>query len=273
PEPVYPEYLALSDDDISIKYQPLPADALPMALSSGYIADSDLEEDLEDDPEVDPADYPTDGGDEEEEQSSRDDADDKDEEEASEEEDDDEEEEEHLAPANTFVIPIDDIVPSAEETKPLEIDESAPTPPSPRLHRAGISVRLPPPMATSIEVRIAEYAVAPTPPSLPPSPLHHIPSPLLPLPSPPTHTSPTYVEAPLGYRAARIRSRATSLLPLPAPSSPLLLPATGRKEDVPEADVPPRKRLYLNAPTSRFVIGESSAPARQPRSSVVYRAD
>ncbi|GJT20483.1 hypothetical protein Tco_0890420 [Tanacetum coccineum] len=115
PEPVYPEYLALSDDDVSIEYQPLPADALSTALSSGYIADSDPKEDPEEDPnddlEVDPADYPIDEGDEEEEQSSRDDADDKDEEEASVEEDDDEEEEEHLAPADTFAIPIDDIVP------------------------------------------------------------------------------------------------------------------------------------------------------------------
>ncbi|GJZ80778.1 hypothetical protein Tco_0645772 [Tanacetum coccineum] len=33
-----------------------------------------------------------------------------------------------------------------------------------------------------------------------------------------THTSPTYAEAPLGYREAMIRSSAASPLPLPAPS-------------------------------------------------------
>ncbi|GKA93528.1 hypothetical protein Tco_0815514 [Tanacetum coccineum] len=33
----------------------------------------------------------------------------------------------------------------------------------------------------------------------------------------PTHTSPTYVEAPLGYRAAMIRSRAASPSPVPSP--------------------------------------------------------
>ncbi|GKD58178.1 hypothetical protein Tco_1295687, partial [Tanacetum coccineum] len=73
-------------------------------------------------------------------------------------------------------------------------------------------------MSDIAEALIAEYASAPTPPSPSPppsllsplsSPLPQIPSPPLPLPSPPT-TSPTYVEAPLGYRAARIRLRATS---------------------------------------------------------------
>ncbi|GKF16788.1 hypothetical protein Tco_0061706 [Tanacetum coccineum] len=75
PGPEYSEYLALSDDDILIEYQPLPADASP-----GYIADldpkEDPEEDLKDDPKEDPADYPADRGYEEEEQSSRDDTDD-----------------------------------------------------------------------------------------------------------------------------------------------------------------------------------------------------
>ncbi|GKE36710.1 hypothetical protein Tco_1460115, partial [Tanacetum coccineum] len=66
-----------------------------------------------------------------------------------------------------------------------------------------------------------------------------IPSPSLPLPSPP--------------------------LPLPTPPSPLLLPTTNRREDIPAADLPPRKRLCLTAPTPRFEIGESStaAAARQ----------
>ncbi|GJW79643.1 hypothetical protein Tco_0404506 [Tanacetum coccineum] len=75
-----------------------------------------------------------------------------------------------------------------------------------------------------------------------------IPSPLLPLPSPPTHTSPTYAEAPLGYRAAGIQLRAAS--------PPLLLPSTDRRDDIPEADLPPRKRLCLTAPTPRFKLGE-----------------
>ncbi|GJZ93130.1 hypothetical protein Tco_0665195 [Tanacetum coccineum] len=69
-----------------------------------------------------------------------------------------------------------------------------------------------------------------------------------------------------------IRSRAASPLPLPAPSSPLLLPATDCREDVPEADVPPQKRLCLTALTSRFEVGESSAAAaaRQPELDVTH---
>ncbi|GKA80704.1 hypothetical protein Tco_0787396, partial [Tanacetum coccineum] len=215
PGPEYPEYLALSDDDIPIEYQPLPTDALLTALSPGYIADSDREEDPEedpeDDPEEDPADYPADKGyEEEEEESFGDDADDEDEEEASEEEDDDEEEEEHLSPADSSTVPIDDPVPSVEETKPFETDDFASTPPPPRLHRARISVRPQTLMAAATEALIIA-----------------IPSPPLPLPSLP--------------------------LPLPAPSSPLLLHATDRREDVPEDDVPPWKRLYLTALTPREV--------------------
>ncbi|GKB64664.1 hypothetical protein Tco_0920850, partial [Tanacetum coccineum] len=57
-------------------------------------------------------------------------------------------------------------------------------------------------------------------------------------------------------------------LPLPAPS-------TSRKADILEAELPPRKRLLLSAPTPRFEIGESStaAPARPPRSTVARRVD
>ncbi|GJW40118.1 hypothetical protein Tco_0065963, partial [Tanacetum coccineum] len=185
---VYPEYLALSDDDIPIEYHPLPADASPTALSPGYIADSDPEEDpkedLEDDPEVDPAGYPADGGDKEEKkESSRDDANEEDEEEASEEEDDDEEEEDHLALVDSSVVPIDDPVPSAEETEPFETNESAPTSLSPRLCEARISVRLQTPMAAAIEALItAVTAVLPSS-SPPPSPLTPLSSPLPQIPS------------------------------------------------------------------------------------------
>ncbi|GKD97664.1 hypothetical protein Tco_1381561, partial [Tanacetum coccineum] len=193
--------------------------------------DADPEKDLKEDPEEDPADYPADGGDDDDE-SSGDDVDDEDEEEASEEEDDDEEEE-HLAPVDYSIIP----------TTPTT-------------------------MAASIKACIAEYAAAPTPPSPPPSlltplssPLLQILSPPLPLLSPPTHTSPTYVEAPLGYKATRIRLRAASPLPLPTPSSPLPLPAIGRREDVPEADIPLRKRLCLSSPTTSIRAAEERAMA------------
>ncbi|GJY39113.1 hypothetical protein Tco_0425477 [Tanacetum coccineum] len=79
----------------------------------------------------------------------------------------------------------------------------------------------------------------------------------------------------LRYKAAMIQSRAASPLPLPAPLSPLLLPATDRREDVPEADVPPWKRLCLTAPALRFEVGGSSAVAiaRQPRLDYTHATD
>ncbi|GKF63138.1 hypothetical protein Tco_0186586, partial [Tanacetum coccineum] len=111
--PEYPEYLAPSDDEISVEDQPLPADALPTALSSGYVADSDP---LKEDPK------------EEEEDSSKDD--DKEEEEEASEED---QEEEHLALVDFVVLPAIDLVPLAEETEPFETDESGATPPPPQI--------------------------------------------------------------------------------------------------------------------------------------------
>ncbi|GJZ10482.1 hypothetical protein Tco_0545241 [Tanacetum coccineum] len=82
PEPEYPEYLVPSEDEAPIEDQPLPADASPVALSPGYVPDSDPEEDPEEDYE-EHADYPADGGDGDDEPSgddSDDDTDDDDEE-------------------------------------------------------------------------------------------------------------------------------------------------------------------------------------------------
>ncbi|GKD21997.1 hypothetical protein Tco_1223700, partial [Tanacetum coccineum] len=100
--------------------------------------------------------------------------------------DDDEEEEENLASVDSSDVPAVNPVSSAEDTEAFKTDESAPTPPrSPRLRRAGTSVRLSPPMTTSMEAYIAEYATAPTPPSPPPSPLSPLSSLLPQIPSPP----------------------------------------------------------------------------------------
>ncbi|GJZ58655.1 hypothetical protein Tco_0614471 [Tanacetum coccineum] len=56
---------------------------------------------------------------------------------------------------------------------------------------------------------------------------------------------------------------------------PLHAPSTSRKANIPEAELPPQKRLLLTAPTPRFEIGESStaAAARQPRSTMARRVD
>nr|GEW01998.1 reverse transcriptase domain-containing protein [Tanacetum cinerariifolium] len=62
PEPEYPEYLEPSDDEAPLEDQPLPTDALPIATSPYYVADSDPNEDLEENPEDDQADYPANKG-------------------------------------------------------------------------------------------------------------------------------------------------------------------------------------------------------------------
>ncbi|GJR21250.1 hypothetical protein Tco_0969777 [Tanacetum coccineum] len=188
----------------------------------------DPEDDPKEDPEEDPINYVADADDDEEE-----------EEESF--EDDDDEEEEHLAPADSTAIasPTVDHVPSAEKTEPFETDESAATPP-------------PPTYRTTSRMSVRSQAPIPFPSEA------EIPSPPLLVPSPPT-TSPTYAEAPLGYKAARIRLRAAS--PLPSPTSPpthhllpLPAPPTSRRANIPEADIPPQKRLLLIAPTPRFEV-------------------
>ncbi|GJZ01220.1 hypothetical protein Tco_0519181 [Tanacetum coccineum] len=88
-----------------IEDQPYAADALPSALSLGYIAESDLEEDPEEDSEEDLIDFAVDT------------------------DDDEEEEEEYLASA--VALSTVDHVSSVEETDLFKTDESAATPPPP----------------------------------------------------------------------------------------------------------------------------------------------
>ncbi|GKD64684.1 hypothetical protein Tco_1306792, partial [Tanacetum coccineum] len=158
------------------------------------------------------ADYPVDRGDGDDEPSNDDNDDDDDtydgDEEPFEDEDDDEEEE-HLAQADSSVVPIIDPVPSAGDTEAFETGESAPTPRSPHiripfaqicLRRVRKTVKLEPPMSTSMEARIAEYAAAPAPPSPPPSPLSPWSPPLsqIPLPLYEVGESSTAVPRPTG---------------------------------------------------------------------------
>ncbi|GJR32185.1 hypothetical protein Tco_1108417 [Tanacetum coccineum] len=145
PEPEYPEYLVPSDDEVPIEDQPLPIDASHVALSPGYMADSDLEEDPKEDPEGDHTDYLADGGDGDDEPSDddddNDDTDDEDEE-PFKDEDVDEEEKEHLAPADSSVIPVVDHVTSAGDTEAFETDKSATTPRSPQTKVPLTQIRL-----------------------------------------------------------------------------------------------------------------------------------
>ncbi|GJR70146.1 hypothetical protein Tco_0016211 [Tanacetum coccineum] len=113
-------------------------------------------------------------------------------------------------------------------------------------------------------------------PALPSSQLPRLPHP---------YGSPNYVRTPLGFRAAIGRLRASSPLPplvpasLPLPSPPLpplpssplpplpdslFIPPVNRREDILEAKLPPRKRLCLTTPASRYKVGESSTTIPRP---------
>nr|GEZ73059.1 hypothetical protein [Tanacetum cinerariifolium] len=238
PGPEYPEYVAPSNDEVPIEDQHLPADASPIALSPGYVANFDpSKKDTKEDPKEDPADYPGDEGDDDEE--------DKEEEEAS--------EDEHLAPVDSTTLPA---IASPADEVPIE-DQPLPADASPTALSPGYVSNFNPSNKDTkedLEEDPADYpattealivAVAAALPSSSPLPslltslsslLPQDSSPPLPLPSPLTHTSLTYAEVSLGYKAAMIRSRAASPLPLHAPSLPLLLPSTDHWEDVLEAD-------------------------------------
>nr|GEU47265.1 reverse transcriptase domain-containing protein [Tanacetum cinerariifolium] len=207
PELVYPEFMPVEDDILPVEEQPLLVAASPATESD---PDKDLDDDREDDPEEDPADYPAGGGDEgdDEDESSDDDKDDDIDIEGNEEED------EYLAPADSTVValPAIDHAPSAEETKLFETDEFAATPPPHPVYgvTARMSIIPQTPISLLSDTEIARLMAIPTPPpsplSLLSSPLPQIPSPPLPLLSPPP-TDPTYKEAPLGYRKARLRGK------------------------------------------------------------------
>nr|GEW31854.1 hypothetical protein [Tanacetum cinerariifolium] len=87
-----------------MKDQSLPADASPIALSPGYVVDSDPEKD-EKDPKEDPAYYLPDRGNNDDDESSNDDDDDDD----VEKDEEDKEEEEHLALADPSDVSTDDL--------------------------------------------------------------------------------------------------------------------------------------------------------------------
>ncbi|GKC96666.1 hypothetical protein Tco_1162108 [Tanacetum coccineum] len=212
-----------------------------------YLVPSDAKASLEEQPLPIDASPTALGCDDEPSDEDDDDTDDEDEE-PFEDEDDDKEEEEHLALADSS-------------------DESAPTPRSPqiripfaqtRLRRVRKTVRLEPPMSPSMEARIAEYAAAPAPPSPPPSPLSPWSPSLSQIPLPPLPPPPSSLHLPPHVPTS-----------LPLPSSPLpvslFIPSpVDRREDIPEAELPPRKSLCMTAPTSRYEVGESLIAAPRP---------
>ncbi|GJZ95450.1 putative reverse transcriptase domain-containing protein [Tanacetum coccineum] len=307
PGPEYPEYLAPADDEIVAKDQPYADYALPVALSPGYVADSDPEDDFEDGL----VDYPADGGDDDDDDDSSN-VDDEEEEAL-------EEEEEHLASADSVIAPAVDHVPSYEGTETFETGKSVVTPQPPPPLGARISIRPQAPMPFPSKAEVKRLLVLPTPPSsplislsppsaeerlarclaapaLPSSPLPIVPHP---------YGNPNHVCAPRGFKDAKGRLRSSSpsthhplhpspplpplpsslYLPPPVPtSSPLPSPPlpplpvslfiplpVDHREDIPEVELPPSKRLCLTALTSGYEVRESSTDVARPTRG--HRAD
>ncbi|GKB74973.1 hypothetical protein Tco_0936385, partial [Tanacetum coccineum] len=113
-----------------------------------------------------------------------------------------------------------------------------------------------------IEAYITEVASEPKPPLPHPSFL-------------PTLIRPPHTRAAMAQRRATAPSTYHSLLPVGTPPLlpiPLPAPSSSRKADIPEVDMPLRKRLLLTAPIPRCEVGESSAAAaRQPGSTMARR--
>ncbi|GJR52127.1 hypothetical protein Tco_1402648 [Tanacetum coccineum] len=253
-EPMYPEYIPLEDEHVfSAEEQPLPLVVLPTAESPRYVTESD--------PEEDPDEYDDD--------SSGDDADDEDEDE------DEEEVGEHLAPADSAVV-----VPAVELVSPLEVTEPVTPPPFTDITTTGarITVRLQASISLPPEAEVERLLAMPTPP----------PSPLISLSPPSTgerlarcttlsvHSSPPPVPSPLlpssgcptqiqTLRTASTQARVdavTAALPSPPlpplPPSLYVPPPVDRMDDIPESELPPRKRSCLSTLGSRYEVGESS---------------
>ncbi|GJW30914.1 putative reverse transcriptase domain-containing protein [Tanacetum coccineum] len=249
-KPIYPEYIPLEDEyEFPAEEQPLPPVDSPTAESPGYVTESDPEEDPEeyedDETEDGPVDYPMDGGDDGDDDdgdSSRDDANDEDEDE---DEEDEEEEEEHLAPADSaVVVPTDEptsisLPPEAEVERLLAMTTPSPSPP----------ISLSPPSAGE---RLARCTAPPAHSSPPP-----MPSPLLPSSGCPTQIQTLRIASTQALIDAVTAALPSPPLP-PLPPSLYIPPPVDRRDDIPESEQPPRKRLCLSTLGSRYEIGESS---------------
>ncbi|GKF05548.1 hypothetical protein Tco_0036216, partial [Tanacetum coccineum] len=233
--------------------QPLPPVDSPTAESPGYVTESDLEEDLEDyeddETEDGPVEYPMDGeddGDDDDGDSSGDDADGEDED----DEDEEEEEDEHLAPADSaIVVLVDEPVFPLEGTEPVIPPLSIDITIGARIIvRPQTSISLPP--EAEVERLLAMTTLSPS-------------------------LSPPSAGERLTLRIASTQAlidAVTAALPsLPLPPYLYIPPPVDRRDDIPESEQPPRKRLYLSTLGSRYEVGESSTarPTRDPAEAVL----
>nr|GFA38061.1 hypothetical protein [Tanacetum cinerariifolium] len=146
--------------------------------------------------------------------------------------------EEYLAPADsTTAIPIDEFASPPEGTESI----IPPPPTDTATIRARITIRPQTSISLPTEAEVERLLAMPTSP-----------------PSPLTSLSPPSVEE----RLARCMAPAALPLP-PLPPSSYPPPPVDRRDDIPESEQPPRKRLYLATLGSRYEVGESSTRGRR----------
>ncbi|GKF51071.1 hypothetical protein Tco_0147538, partial [Tanacetum coccineum] len=164
--------------------------------------------------------------------------------------DKEEEEEEHPASADSAVV-----VPTVEPVSPPERIEPFIPPPSTDISttRARIIVRLQASISLPLVAeRLARCMALPAHSSPP-----HVPSPL-----PPLSGCPTQIQTlKIAFTQALIDAVTTALpspqLP-PLPLSLYITLAVDRRDDLPESELPPRKRLCLSTLGSRYEVRKSS---------------
>ncbi|GJX24797.1 reverse transcriptase domain-containing protein, partial [Tanacetum coccineum] len=275
PEPMYPEYIPLEDEHVfSAEEQPLPPVVSPTTKSPGYVTESDPEEDPEeyedDETEDGLVDYPIDGG-----KDGYDDDGDSFGNNADDEDEDKEEVEEYLAPADSVVV-----VPTVEIVSPPEGTEPVTPPPSTDITTTGsrITVRLQASISFPLEAEVERLLATHTPPPSPPISLSppSVEERLARCMAPSAHSSPPPVPSPLlssfgcptQIQTLRIASTqalvnvvtaALSSPPLlPLPPSLYVPPPVDRRDDIPESELPPRKRSCLSTLGPMYEVGESS---------------
>ncbi|GKD48993.1 hypothetical protein Tco_1277969, partial [Tanacetum coccineum] len=273
------EYVNVVTDDykpclasVFAQEQPLPLVVSPTAESPGYVTESDPEEDPEeyedDETEDGPVDYPMDGGedgDDDDGDSSGDDADDEDEE-------DKDEVEEHLAPADFAVV-----VPTVELVSPPKEKEPVTQPPSTDITTAGvrITVRLQASISLPPEAEVERLLAMPTPPPSPPislsppsagerlakctTPSAHSSPPPVPSPLLPSSGCPTQIQTLRIASTQALVDAVTAALPSPPlPPSLYVPPPIDRRDDIPESELPLRKRSCLSTLGPMYKVRESS---------------
>ncbi|GJX55217.1 hypothetical protein Tco_0285114 [Tanacetum coccineum] len=185
-----------------------------------------------------------------------------------EDDEDEEEEEEHLAPTDSTIdAPVDEHVFPPEGTKLVIPPPSTDITIGARItDRPQTSISLPP--EAVVERLLTMTTPSPSPPILlsPPSirerlarcmaPHAHSP------PLPPPSGCPTQIQTLRITSTQALIDAVTAALPSPSlpplPPSLSIPPPVDRRDDIPESEQPPRKRLYLSTIGSRYEIGESS---------------